>query len=393
MQSQIQEQRPAPGRDQTTDIATARDKRCTVLIVDDLASSRLLLGEMVRQINPPVVIESFESPVRALRFASENPVDLVVTDYSMRPFDGIELTRRLRALADYADVPIIVVTIFEDRSIRHAALEAGATDFLNKPVDEQEIKARCTNLLHLRRHKLVLSDQARNLEREIATAVAIIHARELETLLVLAKAGEYRDECTGNHVARMAQYSALIGTHLGLTTESVHLLEVAAPMHDIGKIGIPDSILLKTGPLSSGEMEVMRRHPRIGYDILKNSPSKYLKTGAMIALGHHERFDGGGYPEGLRGHEIPIEARIVAVADVFDALVTRRPYKQAWPIGKALEHLRSQRGRHFDPACVDAFMDATPAVVKIMEHLQDNRAPIAKISAAECDDQPGSPNY
>ena len=381
MEPKIHGQPRPPGPHQTTDITTARDKRYTALIVDDLATSRMLLGEMVRQINPPVVVESFESPVSALRFATEKAVDLVITDYSMRPFDGIELTRRLRALPGYADVPIVVVTIYADRRIRHAALEAGATDFLNKPVDEQEIKARCTNLLQLRRHKLILADQARNLEREIATAVTTIHARELETLLVLAKAGEYRDECTGNHVARMAQYSSLIGTRLGLPTETVHLLEVAAPMHDIGKIGIPDSILLKTGPLSTAEMEVMRRHPRIGYDILKHSPSKYLKTGAVIALGHHERFDGEGYPEGLRADEIPIEARIVAVADVFDALVTRRPYKQAWPIERAFEHLRSQRGKHFDPACVDAFMDATPAVVKIMEYLQDNKCAIAKMSA------------
>jgi two-component system response regulator RpfG len=343
----------------------------TIVVVDDMVANRLLLAEMLRQLEPGSAIESFESPAEALRFAAESAVDLVVTDYSMPEFDGIELTRRLRALPGCADVPIVMVTIVEDRRVRHAALEAGATDFLTKPVDAQEIKARCKNLLQLRRQQLMLRDQTRHLQGEIDKAVAMIHARELETLLVLAKAGEYRDECTGNHIARIAKYSALIGARLGLTSERVHVLEVAAPMHDIGKIGVPDSILLKRTALTPEEMASMREHPQIGYDILKGSPSKYLRTGAVIALGHHERFDGGGYPAGLRGARIPIEARIVAVADVFDALITRRPYKDPWPIANALDYLSSQRGKHFDPACVDAFMEAIADVERIAEELKD----------------------
>ena len=348
-----------------TDLASARANRNTVLIIDDLFSSRLLLGEIVRQIDTRLSIELFEGPLKAIEFAAANRIDLVITDYKMPDFDGIELIRRLRALPHCVDVPIVVITVVEDRRIRYKAFEAGATDFLIKPIDEHEAKARCANLLELRRHKLVLSDHARLLQHQVDRAVEDIHARELETLLKLAKAGEYRDKCTGNHLVRMAKYSALIGSQLGMTSEAVHVLEVAAPMHDIGKIGIPDSILLKDGPLTSNEIGVMKTHPRIGYDILKGSPSKYLNTGAMIALGHHERFDGSGYPTGLQGDDIPMVARVVAVADVFDALVTTRPYKAAWSVEDAFEYLRTQKARHFDPSCVDAFMECESDVRSI----------------------------
>jgi two-component system, response regulator RpfG len=356
-----------------TDIATARHQRNTVVIVDDLITSRLLVAEMVRRVDDRLNLVTFGTPAEALAFAAENAIDLVLTDYNMPEFDGVELTRRLRALPHCADVPIIVITVYEDRQIRYAALEAGASDYLTKPIDEHEAMARCANLLQLRRQKLALSDHARLLQNRVAQAVEEIHARELETLLVLAKAGEYRDKCTANHLARMSKYSALIGTRAGMSEEAVHELEVAAPMHDIGKIGIPDAILLKEGPLEGAEMKLMRTHAQIGHDILQGSPSKYLRLGAVIALGHHERYDGGGYPAGLEGEDIPLPARIVAVADVFDALTTSRPYKRAWPVDKALDYLRSQRGRHFDPQCVDGFFDAMPEVRQVVARLHDDR--------------------
>jgi two-component system response regulator RpfG len=269
-------------------------------------------------------------------------------------------------------VPIMVITVVDDRRVRYEALEAGATDFLMKPLDEHETRARCANLLELRRHKIVLSDQARVLQYQVDKSVGEIHERELETLSKLAKAGEFRDRTTGNHLARMARYSALIATNLGLAQETVHVLEFAAPMHDIGKIGIPDSILLKRGPLSPEEDVVMKGHPRIGYDILKGSPSKYLAMGAMIALGHHEKYDGSGYPTGLHGEDIPIVARIVAVADVFDALVSERPYKQAWTVEDGLAYLPAQKGKHFDANCVDAFMANTERVREIFGEYSDS---------------------
>ena len=287
-----------------SELALARAQRNTVLIIDDLFSSRLLIAEIVRQIDPKLNLELFDTPSRALEYARQNRVDMVLTDFKLPEFDGIELVKQIRGLGHCVDIPMVVITVVDDRQVRYNALEAGATDFLIKPLDEHETRARCANLLELRRHKIVLSDQARVLQYQVDRSVSEIHERELETLSKLAKAGEFRDKTTGNHLIRMAKYSALIGQNLGLGGDMVHVIEVAAPMHDIGKIGIPDSVLIKEGPLSPAEQEVMRTHPRIGYDILKGSPSKYLSMGSIIALGHHEKFDGTGYPErpARRGH-------------------------------------------------------------------------------------------
>jgi two-component system response regulator RpfG len=354
-----------------SELALARAQRNTVVIVDDLFSSRLLLAEIVRQIDGKLNLELFDTPSRALEFSRNNRVDMILTDYKLPEFDGVQLVRQLRALPHCVDVPIVVITVVDDRRVRYEALEAGATDFLIKPLDEHETRARCANLLELRRHKIVLSDQARVLQYQVDKSVSEIHERELETLSRLAKAGEFRDRTTGNHLTRMAKYSALIGTNIGLTPETVHVLEFAAPMHDIGKIGIPDSILLKEGPLTPVEDGVMKNHPRIGYDILKGSPSKYLAMGAIIALGHHEKYDGSGYPTGMHGEDIPIVARIVAVADVFDALVSERPYKHAWTVDDGLAYLVSQKGKHFDSTCVDAFLANTDKVREIQSQYAD----------------------
>ena len=368
----VAQPRPAgAGAGVVSEIALARAQRNTVLIIDDLFSSRLLLAEIVRQIDSRLSLELFDTPSRALEFARNNRVDMVLTDYKLPEFDGIELIKQLRGLPHCVDVPIVMITVVDDRRIRYDALEAGATDFLIKPLDEHETRARCVNLLELRRHKIVLSDQARVLQYQVDKSVAEIHERELETLAKLAKAGEFRDKTTGNHLMRMAKYSALTGHNMGLGNETVHVLEVAAPMHDIGKIGTPDAILLKTGPLTPAEQEVMRAHPRIGYDILKGSPSKYLSMGAIIALGHHEKFDGTGYPNGLTAEDIPVVARVVAVADVFDALISERPYKRAWSVNEAVEHMRSQRGKHFDPRCVDAFFSDMGKIEAIRSQFHD----------------------
>jgi two-component system response regulator RpfG len=354
-----------------SELALARAQRNTVLIVDDLFSSRLLLAEIVRQIDGKLNLELFDTPSRALEYARNNRVDMVLTDYKLPEFDGVQLVRHLRGLPHCVDVPIVVITVVDDRRVRYEALEAGATDFLIKPLDEHETRARCANLLELRRHKIVLSDQARVLQYQVDKSVAEIHERELETLSKLAKAGEFRDRTTGNHLARMARYSSLIGVNIGLAPETVHVLEVASPMHDIGKIGIPDAVLLKRGPLNAEEDSVMKTHPRMGYDILKGSPSKYLSMGAIIALGHHEKYDGSGYPNGLHGEDIPIVARVVAVADVFDALVSERPYKHAWSIEEGFAYLEAQKGKHFDPRCVEAFISAADKVREIQKQFGD----------------------
>src|SRR6202790_4304781 len=350
-----------------SELALARAQRNTVLIIEDLFSSRLLLAEIVRQIDGKLNLELFDTPSRALEYARGNRVDMVLTDYKLPEFDGVQLVRQIRSLPHCVDVPIIVITVVDDRRVRYEALEAGATVFLIKPLAEHETRARCSNLLDLRRHKIVLSDQARVLQYQVDKSIAEIHERELETLAKLAKAGEFRDRTTGNHLARMARYSALIGVNIGLATDTVHVLEFAAPMHDIGKIGIPDAVLLKRGPLNAEEDAVMKTHPRIGYDILKGSPSKYLSMGAIIALGHHEKYDGSGYPNGLLGEDISIVARTVWWACFFFALVSERPYKHAWSVDEGLAYLQSQKGKHFDPRCIDAFMSGAEKVREIRE--------------------------
>jgi len=339
-----------------------------ILIIDDQSTSRQILEELVATLGERVVIKSFANPLAALTWAHTNPTDLVLTDYKMPQMNGVDFTLRFRAI--YPDVPVVMVTSMEDREIRYQALEAGATDFLIKPVDHTECRARCRNLLTLRQQQLIIKDRARWLEEKVHQATQEITTREQETLLRLAKAGEYRDEETGCHVLRMAQFSSLIAERLGLSEDDRHVIEMAAPMHDIGKIGTPDNILLKPGKLDIGELIIMRTHAQIGYEILKDSPSKYLQMGAVIAHGHHEKYDGSGYPKGLSGEAIPLPARIVAVADVFDALTSERPYKHAWSIQDALQYLTTEQGRHFDPVCVQAFMAQLDKVLQVRQQLQ-----------------------
>jgi len=289
----------------------------------------------------------------------------------MPEMNGIEFIRRFRRNPACENIPIIMVTAIEDRSVRYDALEVGATDFLMKPVDHHECRARCRNLLTQHQQYKIIRDRSRWLERRVAEATSEIRLRERETLLRLAKAGEYRDEETGNHVIRMAKYSRVIAEELGFSGDEADVIEMAAPMHDIGKIGIKDSILLKPGKLDTEEFALMKEHTVIGHEILKDSPSKFLKMGAVIALGHHEKFDGSGYPHGRKGEEIPIVARIVAVADVYDALVSERPYKHAWPVQTALEYMTKQRGIHFDPVCFDAFKAKFDTILRIQNMLPD----------------------
>ena len=339
--------------------------RNTVMVVDDQSTGRAILEQVVRSLDERVEVEGFTRPVDAVVWAARHVADLVLVDYMMPDMDGIEFVQRLRALPGYEHVPMVMVTVHDDRKVRYAALDAGITDFLTKPVDARECLARCRNLLTLRRQQLALEDRGRHLEHMVEDATREVREREKETLLRLARAGEFRDEGTGTHLIRMSRYSRLIAAALALDADEAETVELAAPLHDIGKIGIPDQILLKPGKLDAREWTVMRRHPVIGHDILKGSASKYVRMGALIALGHHEKYDGSGYPNGLEGDHIPVCARIVAVADVYDALTSVRPYKAAWPSAQALDYVASQAGKHFDPRMVEAFLGSKVEVLKI----------------------------
>jgi two-component system response regulator RpfG len=345
--------------------------RNTVMVVDDQSTGRAILEQVVRSLDERVAVEGFARPVDAVVWATRHISDLVLVDYMMPDMDGIEFVKRLRALPGYEHVPIVMVTVHDDRKVRYAALDAGITDFLTKPVDARECLARCRNLLTLRRQQLALEDRRRLLEHMVEEATREVREREKETLLRLARAGEFRDEETGYHLIRMARYSRLIADAIGLDRDDAESIELAAPLHDIGKIGIPDQILLKPGKLDEAEWQVMRRHPLIGHDILKGSASKYMRMGALIALGHHEKYDGSGYPNGLVADHIPLSARIVAVADVYDALTSLRPYKPAWPAERAFHYLAAQRGRHFDPRLTDAFLSLRKDITEIQSQWQD----------------------
>jgi two-component system response regulator RpfG len=343
----------------------------TVMVIDDQSISRMILQELIWSLDENIQVEPFSDPVKALEWAKQHTPDLILTDYKMPAMDGVEFTLWVRRIPSCMDIPVIIITCVDDKAVRYRALEAGATDFLNKPIDHHECRARCRNLLVLRQQQQIIKDKARWLESEIEDTTHKITLREQETLLRLARAGEYRDEDTGNHVVRMSRYSRLIAETMGRPSEECEIIEHAAPMHDIGKIGIPDDILLKPGKLTLEERAVMQEHAAIGYRILYDSPSCYLQTGAIIAQSHHEHYDGTGYPHGLQGEQIPLAARIVAVADVFDALVTRRPYKSPWPMQLALDHLVEQKGKHFDPECVEAFLACTSQINSIQNMFAD----------------------
>ncbi len=342
-----------------------------VLIIDDQSITRMILQELVGSIDRDVKATCFADPTEALEWSREHDVDLVITDYKMPQMDGIEFIKWFRRIPGYSDVPVMIVTCIEDQSVRYLALESGATDFITKPIDHTECRARCNNLLTMSLQRKLIKDRALLLEAEIRKTTQELHDREEETLIRLAKAGEYRDEDTGNHIHRISRYSRLIAEKLGLSEELCDLIAQAAPMHDIGKIGIPDAILLKPGRLTPDEFRIMQQHTEVGFEILKDSPSKYLQTGAVIALSHHEKFNGQGYPQALQGEKIPLEARIVAVADVFDALVSNRPYKKSWPVEQAFDYIKQERGQHFDPDCAEIFLDESEQILSIHNALSE----------------------
>ncbi len=340
----------------------------TVMVIDDQLTSRIIFKTVLQSIGDNIKVETFDNALTALKLAEANPPDLIIADYKMPRLDGVEFTRRLRMIPSCQDVPVVIITVIEDKSVMYKALEAGATDFLTKPVDHYECKVRCRNLLTMRRQQLIIRNRANSLETQVKDAVEKIHTREKEALLRLARAGEFKDRLTGMHLIRMSKISRIIADELGMSSDFCEIIEIAAPMHDIGKIGIPDKILLKPGPLNADEMDIMKTHTSIGHEILKDSPSPYLKMGAIIALNHHERFNGEGYPTGLHGEDIPMEARIVTTADIFDALTSTRPYKQSWTVEATLEEISRQKTRQLDPNCVDALFNTLDEIIACQEH-------------------------
>ncbi len=347
-----------------------------VVIIDDVQMNVLLLQHLVRKL-PDCEHIGFTDSVAALAWCLDNDPDLVIVDYMMPELDGIELVRKFRV--QYADSPVLMVTANHEAKIRHLALEVGVTDFLNKPIDNIEFLARAKNMLGLRSSHKKLSDRAAWLAEEVRLAMAKIVRQEHETIFSLAKAAEYRDPETGTHIIRMAHFSKHIARMMGLPQDKQDLLLEAAPMHDIGKVGTPDAILLKPGRLTPDEFAIMKQHTIIGYQVLSVCESPRLQLAAEIAWTHHEKFDGSGYPRGLAGDAIPLFGRIVAVADVFDALTSARPYKKAWAVESTIQLIKESSGTHFDPACVVAFFQEFDEVLAIKAKFADESKSILNI--------------
>lgn len=344
-----------------------------VLVVDDGQINLTLFSALLNKMESVTPV-AFLNPLFALEWCAENDPDLVLLDYMMPEIDGIEFLTRFRSLKGKENIPVIMVTAVTEKDVRHMGLEASANDFLNKPVDKVEFQARVKNMLALRKAQVQLQNRAEWLAEEVRKATEELVASEHELIFRLSKAAEYRDPETGAHILRMSNYSKLIARNLGLSEAEQELLLTAAPMHDIGKIGIPDQILLKPGRLDDNELKIMRKHAEYGAALLQNSTTLLTQTAEIVAASHHEKFDGSGYPKGLKGDEIPLYGRIVAVADVFDALTSVRPYKKAWPIEDAKQYVIENSGTHFDPKCVEAFLADWDEVLAINARFQDEHA-------------------
>ncbi len=312
-------------------------------------------------------------------------VDLVLLDVVMPGLDGFDVCRRIRQDPAGRDVPVIIVTTFETKEHRLFAVEAGANDFIAKPIDETELRVRATSLLKMKqaqeevkRYQLhleaMIEERTASLRKALelmADAQRVAYQAQLETVERLAILAEYKDKVTAQHVQRMSEYSAVIARGLNLPPAEVELILHGSRMHDVGKIAVPDTILRKPSSLDPHEWVVMRQHSAIGSRILDNSSSEILQAGRLIALHHHERWDGAGYPNGLAGSDIPLWGRICAVADVFDAVTSERPYKPAFPNEEALQLLRDGRGKHFDPRVVDVFFECLGEILAIQDKYKD----------------------
>jgi cyclic di-GMP phosphodiesterase len=361
----------------------ARGAKARLLIVDDEPFNRDLLEGLSELLGYDSATAA--GGVEALdRLAPD--IDLVLLDGMMPTMDGFEVARRMREHPTCGDIPIVMVTALSSKEDRLRAVEAGANDFITKPVDRTELRVRVASLLKmkaaqdaLKRHReqleVMVTERTADLRRALQDVVREqekTHRAHLDTIQRLALAAEYRDGHTAAHIHRVAHYCVVLARAMGLSPVQVETIHLASPMHDVGKLGIPDAILLKPGPLTDLERAVMQEHARIGARILSDSESALLQAGEVIALSHHEKWDGSGYPNGLAGEAIPIEGRICAVADVFDALTSRRPYKDAFPNPEAYAIMQSGSGTHFDARILELFFANRDEIVAIQQRFREH---------------------
>jgi len=367
-----------------------------LLFVDD---EQLVLDALRRAMHSQRLVWEgtyLNDPLAAWERLQEGGFDAVVADVKMPGMSGLDLLDRIQATPQTSEIPVVLLSGVSDRDLKRRALDLGAADLLSKPIEAEDLLARLRNVLRLKSYQDELKASNRRLEQAVQQRTEELFHSRLDIIWRLGKAAEHRDQETGNHVVRVGCISRVVAEVIGLDRHFVEPLFLAAPLHDIGKIGIPDAILLKRGALSPDEWAVMKQHCHIGARILGEDShirsaflqwygasalaagrafeNPFLEMAAAIALTHHEKWDGSGYPQELSGEEIPLEARIVAIADVFDALTSWRPYKDARPEHEALQIIADAEHSHFDPAVYAAFLQALPEIRAIRRQFADNRA-------------------
>ncbi len=352
----------------------SRDAKFTnakILIVDDEQGNIHVLERMLNSVGYHNITSTTDSRSTPDLYQSMNP-DLILLDIKMPGFSGFDVMNALKTLENESYLPILVLTAQLDSETRLKAIKAGAKDFVNKPFIMEEMLARINNLLEVRMLHNCLHSDKKSLETQVVERSQELRQYQVEIIHRLARAAEYRDNETGMHVIRISKLCERLARGLGLSDDECHLIRHASPMHDIGKIGIPDQILLKPGKLTLKEWSVMKTHAEIGALILSGSESEFLQMAEIIAGSHHERWDGSGYPRGLKEDEIPMVSRIVTVCDVFDALTSDRPYKKAWSVEDTVVEMESQSGKLFDPHVLRTFMTLLPEMIAISEQFSDN---------------------
>jgi putative two-component system response regulator len=326
----------------------------TILIVDDVPDNITVLTNILSDYN----LKAANNGAKALELASRFRPDIILLDIMMPDMDGYDVCKRLKRDIHTKNIPVIFVTAMDEVTDEARGFELGAVDYITKPVSPPVVRARVKTHLNL-------YDQNKALEHLVQERTKALNQSRLEIIRRLGLAAEYKDNETGMHVIRMSYYCKIMATALGMSAEEVELIFNASPMHDIGKIGIPDNILSKPGKLDAQERAIMEQHTKIGARIIGEHDHPLLNMARTVALTHHEKWNGTGYPGGIKGESIPLVGRIVAVADVFDALVSKRPYKKAWPVEKAVAVIKEESGKHFDPGLVDVFMAHLNEIVEL----------------------------
>jgi len=340
----------------------------TILVVDDTELNIEILMELLGDKYDMLGATNGED---ALEMVAEEKVDLILLDIMMPDMDGYEVCKRLKANPETADIPVIFITAKTDEDSIELAYEVGGVDYITKPFRAREVLSRIANHLALREQKVWLENAVDEKTKELTKINFELEDTQKEIIFAMGYVGEIRSKETANHVKRVAMYSQIFATHYGLDEEEAQLIKDASPMHDIGKVGIPDSILNKPGKLTAEEYTAMKEHANLGYELFKNSKRKLLQAAAIISYEHHEKYDGSGYPRGLKGEDIHIYGRITALADVFDALASDRIYKKAWDDERIFSLIREESGKHFDPALVDIFFENLGAFLTIRDALKD----------------------